>query len=155
MEAGQGGSWWLARVALAASACGFPLTQLAIRRCGRAGAALVQVVCTALFARDVTMVMTGVPSALRRGPAALLWIEAATAGLATVANLPLLVTPEALQRGSNHAPAKTEWMRRGVVASLFGLHTVRFWIYLQPGQGRRRPVDLDGLDEERERLWGP
>jgi hypothetical protein len=29
--------------------------------------------------------------------------------------------------------------RRLAVATLFGVHTARFWIYLQPGQGRRGP----------------
>ena len=35
-------------------------------------------------------------------------------------------------------PGLAETARRFAVGALFGLHTVRFWIYLQPDQGRKR-----------------
>jgi len=38
-------------------------------------------------------------------------------------------------------PRPPEIARRFAVGALFGLHTVRFWIYLQPDQGRKRSND--------------
>jgi hypothetical protein len=34
-------------------------------------------------------------------------------------------------------PGGSEMVRRAAVATLFGLHSIRFWIYLRPDQGRR------------------
>ena len=106
----------IGRAVLALSGLGFPLTQLAIRRFGRPGAVAVEGVCGGLLVRDAAMIALGVPGRLRRGPAVLLWLEAA---------------------------------RRVAIGALFGIHTVRFRIYLQPDSGRKNgePEDtfLSGL----------
>ncbi len=125
------------RVVLTLSGLGFPLTQLAIRRLGRRGAAIVEIVCGFLLARDAAMLATGAPSRLRRGPAVLLWLEAAVGVIAVVAGLRPLLDGEARQRTSDARPDGPEGVRRAAIGLLFGLHTMRFRIYRQPDHGRR------------------
>ena len=62
-------------IVLGLSACGYPLTQLVIRRWGARGAAAAECVCAGLAIRDGSMVAGGVPGRLRRFPAALLRLE--------------------------------------------------------------------------------
>ncbi|HXZ99471.1 MAG TPA: hypothetical protein VEK76_03900 [Candidatus Binatia bacterium] len=123
--------------ALALSACGYPLTEAVIHRFGRRGLALSAAVCAALTARDASMMRAGAPGRLRRIPATLLAIELVAAGTATGMSLGLLA---ASSPGGRRAgpPAAVGKLRRAAVAALFTLHTVRFAIYLTPGQGRRR-----------------
>ena len=59
-------------VVLGLSACGYPLTQVVVRRWGVRGAAVAESVCAGLAIRDASMVASGVPGRLRRVPAALL-----------------------------------------------------------------------------------
>ena len=62
-------------VVLGLSACGYPLTQLVIRRWGVLGAAVAECACAGLAIRDASMVAAGVPGRLRRVPALLLLLE--------------------------------------------------------------------------------
>ena len=64
-------------IVLGLSACGYPLTQLVIRRWGVRGAAAAECVCAGLAIRDASMVASGVPGRLRRFPASLLRLELA------------------------------------------------------------------------------
>lgn len=123
---------------LALSAAGYPTTQYTIRRFGRPGAVLVQAVCLGLLARDATLIARGAPRVLRRGPAVLLRLECAAAALAAVSNARLLVDERAPGRVGQRVPDLSERIRRTAVGALFGLHTLRLHIYLQPDQGRRR-----------------
>jgi len=125
------------RGVLTLSGMGFPLTQLAIRRLGRGGAALVEVVCGGLLARDAAMLATGAPRRLRRGPALLLWLETGVGLAAVVAGLRPLLSRTARERVLDARPDAPEGLRRAAIGLLFGLHTLRFRIYLQPGSGRR------------------
>ena len=127
------------RVILGLSGMGFPLTQMAIRRLGRPGAAAVAAVSVGLLARDAAMIAGGAPARLRRGPAALLWLEALAAGLASVVGLRLLANAVALQRALDPRPSGPEALRRFALGALFGLHTLRVRIYLQPDRGLRQP----------------
>jgi hypothetical protein len=127
-------------VVLGLSGLGFPLTQLAVRRLGRPGAAVVEAVSVGLLARDAAMIASGAPRRLRRGPAALLWLEAAAAVIASVLGLPLLVGVGARRRALEDRPSGAEALRRLALGALFGLHTVRFRIYLQPDRGLRQPA---------------
>ncbi len=127
----------LGRIVLVVSGLGFPLTQLAIDRFGRRGALVVEAVSVGLLARDVALVGSGTATLLRRGPAVLLWFETCVAGLAAVVGLPLLVSGEARRQAIASRPTPFELIRRGAIGALFGLHTWRFHIYLQPGRGRR------------------
>lgn len=127
-------------VVLLLSGIGFPLTQLAVRRFGRRGALLVEAVSVGLLARDTAMIAMGTPRHLHRGPAMLLWLEAGAAALAAVTGLRLLVDGQARERAIAARPSRFEVVRRGAVGTLFGLHTMRFRIYLQPDRGLR-PVD--------------
>ena len=122
---------------LALSAAGFPATQYVIRRFGRPGAAVVELVCVGLLARDAVMLAQGTPRVLRKGPAALLWLECAVAAVASASNVRLLLRNEAGECVAGRPGDALESIRRGAVAALFGLHTVRFQIYLRPDQGRR------------------
>jgi hypothetical protein len=123
------------RAVLVVSALGFPLTQAVIRRFGRRGAIVTEMVCSGLLARDVLVIASGAPGRLRAGPATLLWLEAASAASAVA--LGAGVTRVARANMTRCRPDRRELLRRGAVGSLFGLHTVRFRIYLSPGQGRR------------------
>jgi hypothetical protein len=126
----------LGKVVLGLSAAGFPLTQLAIRRFGRRGAVVTESVCIGLAIRDAAMIAGGAPSRLRRGPARLLWLEMVAALAAAGLGRRLARDDEAAQRVAS-CPDTWEAARRGAVALLFGLHTVRFRIYLQPDRGRK------------------
>jgi hypothetical protein len=124
------------------SGAGFPLTQLAIGRLGRRGAVLVAGVAAGLLVRDVAMIAMGTPHRLQPGPARLLWAETAVAAVATGASLLLLRDPDvaAARLPGRNVPPR-ELVRRFAIGTLFGLHTMRFRIYLAPGSGRRDPGD--------------
>ena len=127
----------LGKIVLGLSAAGYPLTELAIRRLGRRGAVITEVACCGLAVRDAAMVMAGVPTRLRRGPAILLWMELAAAVAASGLGLKSALDDDT--RTCARADAgPAEMARRVAVGALFGLHTVRFRIYLRPDQGRRR-----------------
>jgi hypothetical protein len=123
-------------IVLGLSACGYPLTQLVIRRWGRRGAPVVESVCVGLAIRDASMVASGVPQRLRKLPAALLHAELGVGVVASLAGMPLLTA-----RSADCAPSPriraVEVARRAAVATLFAVHTVRFGIYLRPDRGRR------------------
>lgn len=117
---------------LALSACGFPLTQLAIERGGVAGAALTEAVCAGLAIRDASMIASGVTGSLRRGPATLLWLELGAAVAAAATGAPRVA-------GFKPPPGHPlEIARRAAVGTLFVLHTARFGIYLGKDRGLRR-----------------
>jgi hypothetical protein len=129
----------IGRAVLALSALGYPLTQLVIRRFGAPGALVVEAACGGLLIRDAAMLAAGVPHRLRRGPAVLLWLEATAGAAAVLTGLRPLVNAAARERAVQARPDHFEVARRAAVGALFGLHTIRFRIYLQPDQGRRHP----------------
>lgn len=97
---------------------------------------MVQTVCGGLLVRDVVMIAAGMPDRLRRGPAILLWLEAAAGVAAIVTGLRPVLDAAALHRAvGQDRPDLGEYARRAAIGTLFGLHTVRFRIYLQPGSG--------------------
>jgi len=124
-------------VVLGLSACGYPLTQLVIRRWGVRGAAVVECVCAGLAIRDASMVAGGVPGRLRRFPAALLRLELAVGVVALLAGLPPLLSARSAGRPAPGGACAAETVRRAAVATLFAVHTIRFGIYLRPDRGRR------------------
>jgi hypothetical protein len=117
---------------------GFPLTQLAIRRFGTRGALVVEAVCGGLLIRDAAMLAAGAPGRLRRGPAILLWLETATGVAAVLTGLRPLLDADARERAVRPRPNRFEAVRRTAIGALFGLHTLRFRIYLQVDQGLRQ-----------------
>jgi hypothetical protein len=124
-------------VVLGLSACGYPLTQLVVRRWGVRGAAVAEAVCAGLAVRDGAMVAAGVPGRLRPVPAGLLRLELAAATVASLAGLGALVGARSPTQGSAARAGAADAVRRAATATLFGVHTVRFGIYLRPDQGRR------------------
>jgi len=120
---------------LGLSAAGFPLTQMVIRRWGRRGAVAVEAICAGLLLRDASMIAAGSPRRLRPGPAALLWWELGAAAVASLTGLPRAFGVRERELAWGVGPI--EIARRAAIGTLFGLHTWRFGIYLQPGQGRR------------------
>ena len=127
--------WLLGRAMLVTSGLGFPLTQAVIACFGRGGAVAAEGVAVGLLVRDCAMVAGGAPRRLRPFPAALLWLELGAAGLASIAGLAAIRRP---RQSLDRTPAgMVEALRRGAVGLLFGLHTYRYWIYLQPDHGRR------------------
>jgi len=126
-------------VVLGLSACGYPLTQLVIRRWGARGAAAAECVCAGLAIRDASMVAGGVPGRLRRFPAALLRLELAAGVVASLAGLHPLLSARSADRPAAARACAADTVRRAAVAMLFAVHTIRFGIYLRPDQGRRVP----------------
>jgi hypothetical protein len=124
-------------IVLGLSACGYPLTQLVIRRWGVRGMAVAECVCAGLAIRDASMVARGVPARLRRFPAWLLRLELAVGVVASLAGLHSLLSARSADRPSPARACAAETARRVAVATLFAVHTVRFGIYLRPDQGRR------------------
>jgi len=110
---------------------------VAIRRLSRPGAAVVAAVSVGLLARDTALIVGGASGRLRRGPAALLWLEAVAAAVASALGLRLLVDAEARGRALDARPSRAEAFRRFALGALFGLHTLRFRIYLRPDRGLR------------------
>lgn len=125
------------RAVLVLSAAGYPLTEAVIRRFGRPGATVVAAICVGLLARDTVLIVRGTPRVLRRAPATLLWLEAGAAAGAAASTLRLVGDPDAFSDAARAAPGG-QAVRRGTVAALFALHTVRFGIYLTEDQGLRR-----------------
>ncbi len=124
-------------VVLGLSACGYPLTQLVIRRWGARGAIVAECVCAGLAIRDASMVAGGVPDRLRRFPAALLRLELAVGVVASLAGLHPLLSARSADRPAAARPCTAEIVRQAAVAMLFAVHTIRFGIYLRPDRGRR------------------
>ena len=124
-------------IVVALSACGYPLTQLVIRRWGVRGAAVAECACAGLAIRDASMVASGVPGRLRRFPAALLRLELAAGVVASLAGLHPLVSARSADRPPAARAYVVESVRRAAVAMLFAVHTIRFGIYLRPDRGRR------------------
>jgi len=137
----------LGQLVLGLSGAGFPLAQLAIRRLGQRGAIITEGVCIGLAVRDAAMIATGAPARLWRGPAVLLWLELVAAVAAAGLGILLAGDPGAAGRSADPRPDRVEAARRAAVGTLFGLHTLRFGIYLQPDHGLR-PADhrIDGLN---------
>jgi hypothetical protein len=138
--------WLLGRAVLVTSGCGFPLTQAVIARFGRGGAVAAEGVAVGLLVRDGAMVAGGALRRLRPFPAALLWLELGAAALASLAGMAAISRPR--QRLDGTSAGIIETLRRGAVGLLFGLHTYRFWIYLQPDQGRRIAPANQGRGKE-------
>jgi hypothetical protein len=126
-------------IVLGLSACGYPLTELAVRRGGVPGAAAVAAVCAGLTARDMAMVAGGSPGRLRRVPAALLYAELGVGVVASAAGCRALLGARPAGQAAAASTCGAGNVRRAAVAALFALHTIRFAIYLSPGQGRRTP----------------
>jgi hypothetical protein len=123
---------------LGLSACGYPLTQLVVRRWGLRGMAVAEAVCAGLTVRDAAMVAASVPGKLRPVPAALLRLELAAGMVASLAGLgALLLGARSPGQGSATRAGAVDAVRRTSVAALFAVHTIRFGIYLSPDQGRR------------------
>ena len=128
-------------VVLGLSACGYPLTQLAVRRGGLRGAALAELACGGLAIRDASVMASGVTDRLDTIPAALLRLETAVGVVASLAGLRPLLSARPGRRTASPAAGAADNLRRAAVAALFALHTVRFAIYLSPGHGRRVPTE--------------
>ena len=124
-------------IVLGLSACGYPLTQIVIRRWGIRGAAVAESVCIGLTVRDASLAASGVPGRLRPVPAALLRLELAAGLAASLAGLRPLLNARAADGAAPASTCAADTTRQAAVATLFALHTVRFAIYLRPGQGRR------------------
>jgi hypothetical protein len=128
----------LGALILVLSGLGFPLTQVVIVRFGRRGAIVAEGVSAGLLVRDVALVKIGAPRRLRRLPALLLWLELTAAAVASIAGLGAVVSPRMSPARSR--PGALEAVRQAAVGVLFGLHTYRFWIYLQPDRGVHETV---------------
>jgi len=69
-----------------------------------------------------------------------LWLELVVAVSAAGLGLRLALDPGAAGRSADPRPGRMETARRAAVGILFGLHTMRFRIYLEPDHGLK-PAD--------------
>jgi hypothetical protein len=121
------------------SGSGFPLTQFAIARLGRPGAAIVTVVTAGILAVDIASIVTRNPAAGEGRERGLLAIEVAAASVAAVANLAMITEPgleAARARGWQVGPV--ELVRRVSLGVMFGMRAARFRRYLEVGARRSR-----------------
>jgi hypothetical protein len=106
---------------------GFPISQLAIRRFGRPGAAGVTAVSGGILAADLANLATGRSQGnLRR----LVRLEAGAAGAATVAGAFLLLDPvvkDAVDKGWR--VGRPELLRRVALGLMFGLLSARLRLH--------------------------
>jgi len=144
----------IAKLVLGLSACGYPLTQTVIRRGGVRGARFTEAVCVGLAVRDAAMIAGGAPQRLRPVPARLLWLELSAGVIASTTGLRLLRRAGAVEASAS-SPDRLEVARRAAVITLFGLHTIRFWIFLRPDQGRRRHGEHAPIDDDKRRVEPP
>jgi len=144
----------IAKLVLGLSAGGYPLTQTLIRRSGVRGARVVEAVCVGLVLRDAAMIAGGAPQRLRPVPARLLWLEFSAGVIASATGLRLLRRAGAIEAAAS-SPNRLEVVRRAAVTALFGLHTIRFWIFLQPDRGRRSQAEDAPVDEDKPRAEPP
>jgi hypothetical protein len=114
-----------------ASGLGFPLTQFAIARFGRPGAAVVGAVTAGILAMDIATIATRDSDTESRGQTALLYAETSVAALATAASL-ALVTEQGLAAASTRGwrVGRLELLRRIALGTLFGMRSARFRQYL-------------------------
>lgn len=124
-------------VILGLSANGYPLTEIVLSRCGMPGAIAVEIACVGLSMRDAWLVASGIGKRLRGAPAALLYLELAVGIAASLTGLPRLRQQAVRNQSGRARPIGIERMRRLAIATLFGLHTIRFAVYLRSDQGRR------------------
>jgi hypothetical protein len=126
------------KLLLMLSLAGAPIILFVLRRFGRFGGPVVVAGCGTLFVRDLTMVTSGVPDRLTPVPRLLLFAEVSVSATATLTGLwAWIVMPLFGERERPYGrvvPVATT----ASVATLV-LHTVRFAIYLSPGQGRITP----------------
>jgi hypothetical protein len=108
-------------IVLGLSACGYPLTQFAVRRCGMRGAAAAEAVYAGLAIRDASMVASGVPGRLRAIPAALLRLELAAAIAASLAGLPPLPGVRPANQTSSARAGAADAVRRAATATMFAV----------------------------------
>ena len=102
--------------------------------------------CGTLFVRDVTLVVTGVPPRLKPLPRLLLFAEMATSATATMAGLWTWVVeplrdgePVGADDSGDSHNGRGARLATGASIATLALHSVRFAIYLGPGQGRVPP----------------
>ena len=126
------------------SAAALPLVVLLLRRFDRWGALVVGAGCAILFARDLTMIVTGATARLRPLPRVLLVAELVPSGTAVAAGRRPLKDSAGTQtagtptrvhsvRPTNDSPVAR--LRTIAAAATFALHTVRQAIYVSPGHG--------------------
>jgi len=140
----------LGKLLLMLSLAGAPIILFVLRQFGRFGGPMVVAGCGTLFVRDLTMVTSGVPDRLKPLPRLLLFAEVSVSATATLTGLwawtvmPLL--GERAEHGRGHGAGESAHGRVARVATTTSvatlvLHTVRFTIYLSPGQGRIAPSE--------------
>ena len=124
---------------------GLPMSQLAIRHLGRRGAAGVAVVSAAVLAADVGVLARagadgrgGSDETLHR----VMRVEAATAAIATVTGVLLLLDPGVTEaRDEGWRVGRTEMLRRLSLGLLFGIRSARFRLEAEQRQEVEPPAE--------------
>jgi hypothetical protein len=95
---------------------------------------LAEGIAAILLVRDAALVAVGTPAVLRPAHARLLYLELAAAIAATLTGLRPVVGRGTASSVGPPGDA-LELVRRTSMVVLFAIHTVRFWVYLQPDHG--------------------
>ena len=109
------------------------------RRGGRAVLGGVAV----LLPRDAAMVLGGAPDRLRAVPRILLYLELASAGIATLLGVAAWLGPRERARPLRRGQLTASGAASGASALTFLAHAARQAIYLTPSRGLREPPGRD------------
>jgi len=128
---------------LAAALGGVAAAIVLPERFGRRGGLAVLGGVTVLLSRDAAMVRGGAPARLRVVPRVLLYLELASAGIATLLGVAALQGPGARARPSRPGQLTATGAANGASALTFLVHAARQAIYLTPSKGLREPPGRD------------
>jgi hypothetical protein len=90
--------------------------------------------------RDVFLLASGTTHELKRGPAGLLDFEVVIGAVALGLTIRLVLDQKALEVAMGDGRSTPDIVRRLATATVYGIHTARYTIYLRPDQGRRAPT---------------
>ena len=112
-------------------------------RFGRRGGRAVLGGVAVLLSRDLAMVLGGAPDRLRAVPRVLLYLELASAGIATPLGVAAWLGPKERARRARLGQLTSAGAASGASALTFLLHTARQAIYLTPSRGLRESPGRD------------
>ena len=112
-------------------------------RFGRRGGLAVLGGVTVLLSRDAAMVLGGAPDRLRVVPRVLLYLELASACIATLLGVAAWLGPRAPARPARLGQPAATGVASGASALTFLVHAARQAIYLTPSKGLREPLGRD------------
>jgi hypothetical protein len=128
---------------LAAAVGGVFAAEVLPERFDRRGGLAVLAGVTVLLSRDAAMVLGGAPARLKDVPRVLLFLELASAGVATLVGAAAWLGPREWARSAHPGQITVTGAASGASALTFLVHAARQAIYLTPSRGLREPSGRD------------